>query len=445
MAITATFNQNLKLALETDRGVSPSGLKLGKQWWTGGRWFDIVTDGLPSIQDKNAIIFPAGHAGDRRINQQAPAQGRAWSEGDFSAPVVADWLAPILYGAMGAASTDMVPSFSAASLLLPAEIFSANKSFVLNNQPTNGGNFFRFELTGASVALNATISMSGIDTYGNGASELITVTSEGLVYSRTSWSSIGASGINIVAANGAGKVAVLGIQHFKHTFTAASVAPTFSFERSNNPTRGEASANNSFMNVGMVLRQMTLTNNAESNDGIFMASADFEGDPTGSSTTTTINSPSVMRIWPSWTQRIRRDNGTQWDVVQSFDLTHTTGNRVYRAAAGVRNPQGAFYGATEISGKVSILLNNELEFKKWDNASEIQLHSLWTSPWKTGASNMQISASIPCYIENATVEDSNGAWVLSADFRIVRNDNFAYAFSLLNGVPGTGIGLTTSI
>jgi len=456
MAITSTFNQSIKISVEVNqaaapawnRGVAPSagayatGLAahLGKQWAEGGMWHTLITDDLPSLQEQRAIIFPAGHAGDRRINQQRPVEGRTWSEGGISGPVIPDFLGPLLYAAMGGASTDMIPQASAPQLLRANEPLSADpKALVLNNQPESGGKILQFQLAGGIPA--GTISISGIDSYGNGASEQISFGSAQsiIAYTRTAWSSIAASGISITGAS-TGVVSVSAIKHWLHTFTVNSSAPTLAFERMNNPTAGEASANLSFMHTGMVLTNMTLTADSEAVDGIFMVSADFEGEPTGSSAETTLHSPSPLRIWPAWGLRVRRDNGTQWDVVQNCDLTVSTGNRNYRAAAGAQGPQGSFFGATEYTGNITILLNNELEYNKWKQASEIQMHWLWSSPWDLGASNMQLSASVPAFLEDVSVTDSNGAWALTGNFRVVRNDNFPFSFQLLDGVSGRSLG-----
>src|SRR3990167_9898925 len=115
----------------------------------------------------------------------------------------------------------------------------------------------------------------------------------------------------------------------------------------------------------------------------------------------------------------------------------TPANANYRAAAGVQGPQGSFFGATEYTGSIEILLTNEAEYKKWLNASEIQMHGLWDTPWKlAGSTNKQLSASIPAFLENVQVQDSDGKYILGGDFRVVRNDNFPFSFALTNGVPG---------
>jgi len=435
MPITSTFSLATKIAVETDYCSAPSGLKNGRLWSEGGRWFDVITDGLPSMQDNQSIIFPTGHAGDRRMNQQPPVQGRAWSEGDLSAPVVSDFLGVLLLGAMGAASTNMTPCSSAASLLV-AEPLTISKNLVLNNQPSDGGAILRFDVAGFD-GTGVTVSISGIDAGGNGASETIFGgLARGLMYSRTSWSSIAPSGI-LVSGASAGTVTIFGIRNFTHTFSNASVAPTLSMERQGVPTSGEASANLNHIHPGLVVKSLTLETNAEQTDGIFMVSADFEGAESGASTKTTLNGTSILKIWPSWTLKVRRDNGTAWDVVQNLSLNISTNNANYRAAAGTRSPQGVFFGGVEYTGSIEILANNELEYIRWKNASEIQLHVLWNTPWAMAGSTMQqLSASVPAYLENIQTQDSDGKWVLSGDIRAVRNDNFPFSFALRSGVPG---------
>lgn len=440
MAVTTTFNQALKIAVEIDRASAASGDKLGRSWWEGGRWFPVITDGLPSVQDNQAVIFPQGHAGDRRVNQQVPVVGRKWTEGDFAAPVVADFLGPLLYAAMGATSGNMTPTTTNASLLNNESLNSNPKSLVLVNQPSDSGAILRFDIKGDNKPAG-TVSICGIDSYGNGASELISFASPGLVYSRTSWSSIAASGIAISGVS-AGSVTIYGIQKFTHTFTSASVGPTLSFERIGNPTAGDASGNKNFIDPAMALKELTLENDSEAVDGIFKVSATFEGDPTGTSTATSLTGPSVLKIWPSWTLAVTRDNGTTWNTVTNISLTVADDSGNYRSAAGVQGPQGTKHGSQQYSGNITVLLNNEVEYVKWRNASQIRAHMLWSTPWLLHGTSvgMQLSASVPMYFESPQVQDSNGVYSFSGAFRVVRDDNFPMSFQLTNGVPGAAMG-----
>jgi len=446
VAILSTFNQALKVAVERDLASAPSGTKLGKMWSEGGRWFDVITEGLPTVQDTQAVIFPSGHAGDRRINQQVPVVGRQWSEGDFSAPIVADYLGVLLFAAMGTLSSTMQPSTSAGGSLLIAEpLAGTDKLLTLANQPSDGGAILRFDLTG--IQGPGKVTVNGIDAYGNGASETVSLTAAGLAYTRTSWSSVGASNLSVNGLS-AGTLTVIGIRNFVHTFTQASIAPTISMERIGNPTVGEASANKTFINPANVLKTLTLTIDSEKVDGLAMLQAGFEGDVSnGASTKTTINAPSMLRVWPSWDLQVTRAQGTAWNVVQNVSLTINTGNTNYRAAAGVQGPQGVFFGATEMTGNITILLNNELEYQHWRGASEIQMLWSMATPWKLAGSTVyKLAASVPAYFDKLSVNDSNGMFTLTGDYRVVRNDNFPFSFSLQNATPGAAYsGALTSI
>lgn len=446
-AITSTFLAGTKIAIEIDRSVAASGARNGKLWSEGGRWFDVITEGLPTIQDTQAVIFPAGHAGDRRINQQAPVVGRQWTEGDINAPIVADFMGVLWYAALGSLSTNMVPSggtAAAASLLTKTSLSNNGQITSLTNQPSDGGAILRIEVIG--IVGPGALAVCGIDAYGNGASETITLNGAGTMYSRTSFSSIGASGLSINGLS-AGTINITGIRDFVHTFTQASVAPTLTMERIGHPTAGEASANKAFLSPGLALKTLTITLDAEKVDGLGMVQASFEGDiSSAASTKTTINAPSMLKVWPTWALTVTRDQGTTWNVVQSVALTINTGNTNYRAAAGVQGPQGTFFGAEEYTGNISILCNNELEFNKWRGASEIQMLWNMATPWKLAGSTVYaMNASVPAYLDKIQESDANGMYALTGDFRVVRNDNFPMQVSLVNGTPGQALTLLTSV
>ena len=410
----------------------------GGPWWGGGRWFDVITDGLPTLQDTQAVIFPSGHAGKRPRNQQSPVVGRKWSEGDLSAPVTADFLGALLYGAMGGISSNQVPS-TAPSLLNnePLNVVTV-KSLVLGTQPDGGGNILRFDLKGQDNTQSGTISISGIDAYGNGASELISFASAGLHYSRTSWSSIGASGIAISGVS-AGSVTIFGIKNFQHTFFSASSAPTLAIERIATPTAGN-SASKSHLHVGMSVRKLTMEIPAEAVDGIFKIGADFEGDITATCNSTSLNAASPLRIWPSWTMRATRDNGTNWYVVKNATLNIDAGGKNYRAGAGTQGPQGKFNGPQEITGTMSIILDSELEYIRWQGASQMLLYMRLNTDWKLNSiasQNYELGASLPMYFEKLAVGDDADMFSLNVDVRTVNDANWGIGqFKLFNGTPG---------
>ena len=445
MTISATFNQGNFIALEIDRGSAPSGGQLvgaGSMWWTGGRRIPIVTEELPDFQDQQGTVFPVGHAGHRAINQQEPVVGRQWSEGGFNGAVVPDMFAALMYGALGGISSNMVPS-GAPSLLVAEPINTDSKALVLAVQPSSGGNYLRMEVLstgGVPSAVTGAVTVCGIDSMGNGASETLSVRTAGLYYFRTAFSAIGASSIRASGLSGA-SLTFYGVRHYIHTFTTASSAPTFTFERRGNPTAGNATsvANT---HVGATVAELNLTNNGVEPDGILMAEAQFQGDPTVSCVASSKISSSPLKIMPAWTLRITRDGGTQYNRAKEFNLNIATGNRNTFTTAGSQAPGGTLIGPLEVTGNMTFHLEDEFEYNRWRGASKMTVYARWYSPWVMQATgtpqNMEIGASIPLYFETFEIEDDDGAFGVSADFRAIHSDDYLgpLQVQLISGFPG---------
>lgn len=196
----ATFSTGLKVAIESSYSVAPNS-STNSGYWQGGRWFDITTDGLPDLDDRQATIFPQGQAGKRAMNNRRPVIGRKWSDGSFNYEITSDFFPVIAYAGMGSLSSNMIPSTQFELLAEEPVAGGASKLLVLADQPSDGGALLRFYLTGTSVG--GWFSVSGIDSYGNGASEVISFSSAGSFWTRTSFSAIGASGISVWSDNAA--------------------------------------------------------------------------------------------------------------------------------------------------------------------------------------------------------------------------------------------------
>lgn len=434
----ASFKTGLKIAIEESLSVAPGGSTNGG-WWQGGRWFDITTDGFPSLQDQKAIIFPSGQAGLRALNNRAPVVGRTWSEGGFSYPITEDFLGAILYGALGSLSTNRVDGTDFDLLVDEPLEGGVEKLLVLTSQPSDGGAILRFLIDGASAG--GTISISGIDSHGNPASEVISFGSAGSFYTRTSFSSIGASGISINGEHGGEQVTVNGIQYWEHIFTFNNTSnPSFAIERHGDPTAGAASKTK--MHLGMVVTNTTFTNPASQEDGLFMGEVEFVGDPTATCNATSLNATSAMKVWPAWTQAMTK-NGTQWYKATNFTMQINAGNRNYMTAAGTQNPQGRVYLGQEVTGSFDMLVDSEEEYNDWAGASSMQMVSTWTSPWKlTSSQNQQLIASLTqTYLESIDASDDDGIFSLSGDYRTINDANNGIGkFVLRNGVPGIAYG-----
>lgn len=426
-----SFNIGLKVARENTYSVAPNASTNGG-YWQGGRWIDVSANQLPSLQDQQATIFPSGHAGRRAMNNRVPVVGRKWSGGGFPFDFTADVVPLMLIGALGSVSSNMVPSTDYA-LLAASEITQGGQTMALTTQPSDGGAILFFHIENASA--NGVISLSGIDAAGNGASELITFSSAGSLYSRTSFSSLG--NFSVSATQNGASVTVYGIKYFEHTITANNTSsPSFSIEALGDPTAGAASI--ARLHTGMVVRSVTLNSPAEQRDGVFTGNVEFEGNPTATCTATSLNSVSPIKIWPAWGQAITK-NGNNWYKATNFSLTVTGGNRNYRAAAGAQNPQGAFYGGQEVTGSFEILVDTEEEYNEWRGASGITLVSTWTSPWLMNTGQyQQFIASMVAYLDDPSRGEAEQAITYSSDFRTVEDANLGIVkFYVINNIPSS--------
>lgn len=436
MAPIATFETGLKIAKETANGAAPGG-STNAHWFQGGMWVPLTTEGLPSLQTRQAVIFAAGAAGNRNVNSRAPVMGRRWSDGGFSFPVTQDFISLLFYGALGTASTNEVPSTD-AELASGTPLMDNTACVVdLSAQPSDGGAILRFRITAGSAGMDGggTISISGIDADGRGASEVISFGSAGSFYSRNSYSAIGPSSITITAPAD-GVCHLTGVKHWTHTFTTGPSNPTFSIERQGDPTAGATSR--SHMHTCMVVQELTLNTPAAQRDGLFTGNVTFEGNFPATCDATSKMAASSVEVWPAWGLSITRDSSA-WNKAENATLTINSGNRNYRAAAGVQTPQGTFFGPREVTGSFDILVDDEGEFNRWLGASSHQLVFNWDTPHRlTSVQNQAISASMgSVYLENVEIGDSDDAFSLSADFRSIEDaDTGTLKVQVISGTPG---------
>lgn len=437
----ATFSTGLKVAIEESYSVAPAGSN-NAGYWQGGLWFDITTDGLPDMDDRQATIFPQGQAGKRAMNNRAPVVGRKWSDGSFNFEVTSDFFPVIAYAGMGSLSSNMVPSTQFELLADEPIAADTSNSLVLTEQPSDGGAILRFWVDTTSAG--GWISVSGIDSHGNGASEVISFGSGGSFWTRTSFSAIGASSIQVYSGNTA-NITVQGVKYYEHIVSVNETSnPSMSIERHGDPTAGATSR--SRMYTGMVVQDFSLNTPAEARDGLVTGAVTLEGNPTATCLATSLNSVSAVDVWPSWTLSFTRE-GTAYDQVVNFSMDYTAGNRNYRSATGSQNPQGAVYLGQELTGSIDILLSDETEYNRWQGASSNNLVAKWNSPWKlTSTENQLIYASMTqLYFEDLSKNDADGLLQLTGDFRTINDaNNGLLKFLFRNTVPGIAYGNTVS-
>lgn len=439
-----TFDQGLMVAVETDqRGEAPSGNNAF--WFQGGNWFSIVTDGLPSLYDQQALIFPVGHAGKRSMNQMPPVPGRKWSAGDITAIATAEWLGQFLYGVLGSASHNTVPS-TVPVLMATSAIEADGQTFTLTSQPSDGGAILQIpvDYTGLTTA-SGRLTVAGTDSEGNAASEILSWDAGSpVLYTRTSFSAVTGITINSAQALG-GSIAVNGIKNFIHDIVPASVNPTFSIERLGDPSAGAASK--SFIHTGMGIQSMSIDSPAATRDGVITVSSTWEGDPTATCTAKGIQEASSVRLWPAWILNVSRDNAIYLNPTDhSMELN--SGVRNYRSAAGVQNPQGTFFGGREMTQSIALLLDNESEFNRWRGASKQNLALVWTTPWilSTGNNVKMEASATDTYIENVSTGDDDDAFIYNADMRNLANAaTDVVSIRLTDNIPPNAYGASTII
>lgn len=437
------FSQGLLVAVETDqRGEAPSGNNAF--WFQGGTWVQVVTQDLPSLYDRQELIFPAGHAGKRDMNNQPPVQGRRWGDGGFNVVVTSEFVGHLLFAALGAASHNTVPS-TVSTLMASSSIEADGQQFTLTAQPSDSGARIQINLEGVAGSGNLTIA--GTNSENIAASETISFDAvPTTLYSRTSFSAITGIDLNsIETASAAASVAVNGISYFEHTFTPATTNPTFSIERIGDPAAGAASK--SFIHVGMVMQDMTMNNPAEARDGVISVEGNWEGDPSVTCNAKAIQEASSIKIWPAWILSLTRDNAV-YNRATNAAFTVGAGNRNYRSAAGVQTPQGSFFGERELTGAIDLLLADETEFNRWRGASKQAFRMIWNSPWPlTGTVNEKLESSmVNAYLENIDTGENDGMFTYSADFRMVVDATDGVgSFKLTNGIPAEAYGGSTTI
>jgi hypothetical protein len=431
----STFNIGLQIAKEDSYSVAPNS-SANRFWWQGGRWIPITTTGTPDLTDRQATIFPEGRAGSRARYNRRPVVGRRWSDGDFGFDLTMDFMPLIAYGALGSLSSNAVPSTNGASMLEVEPIPAAtSKSVVLANQPGDGGALLQMYVGGTSVG--GWVTVTGVDADGFGASETVSFTSAGSLYTRTSFSAIGASSITAWSDNVA-TISINGFQYHEHTAYVNNTSnPSFSIQRYGDPTAGATSKIR--LLPGMVITEFELNTPAEARDGLVTGTVSFEGNPTTTCNASNIPSVSPIRVWPAWVLSVTRA-GVSFTKALDFSFKVTAGNRNYRTAAGTQNPQGAVYLSNMVDGSMRLLLDSEEEYNYWRGASSNNFVASWNSPYRLNTNNFQqmVASMNQLYFSDVSQGEDADLQILETDFQnIVDSDNGILKMYFKNNIPGS--------
>jgi hypothetical protein len=429
----STFNIGLAIAREDVYGVAPS-LSANPYYWQGGPWVPITVSGTPDLWDRQATIFPEGRAGSRARYNRRPVVGRRWSDGDFSFDVTMDFLPLIVYGALGSMSSNSVPSTNGASMLELEPVAAAtSKSIVLVNQPGDGGAILQIYV--GSTSAPGWVNVQGVDSDGFSASEIISFTSSGSLYTRTSFSAIGASSITAWSDNDA-TISINGIKYFQHIVSVnGSSNPTFSIQSMGDPSAGATSRMRVF--GGMLVTEFELSTPAEARDGLITGSVSWEGRPTATCDLTDLPAVSAVRVWPAWTLSLTRDS-VPFEKALDLTLSYTAGNRNYRTAVNQQGPQGAFFGSNMLEGSMRLLFNDESEYEVWSGASSNRMVATWTSPYKlsTGVFQKMTASLTELYYSEVSRGEDSDMQILEVDVQSINSaEDGILKMEFLNNIP----------
>lgn len=433
-----TFGLGAMLAKEDTYGVAPQN-STNHLYAQGGRWIPLVTSDPISITTMQETIFPAGHSGLRSRNNRPPVKGRRWSAGDANFDFTMDLFGAFAYGALGSASVNMVPSTQFELVPETAIVGGSAQNIIPTDQPSDGGAILRIYLDGSSTPIGK-VEVKGTNANGQSASEIIGFNQSGSLYTRTSFSAI--SSVDVESDSDT-NITIQGIQYWDYTITQhATSNPTWSVEKHGDPMSGAASR--SFMYTGMVVQNFGIQIPAEARDGIITGNITMEGNPsTNTCIATTLPSVSAIQVVPAWSAKVSR-NGEDYFRVLNFDLTIDTANRNWRTAAGVQNPQGAFFGSQAVEGTIEILAQDELEFNQWLDAESSNFTLLIDTPTKlTSTVNQQITASLTrTYLEQPSIGESDEAVTASFGFKTVHSDaHEIISIGMKSQVPPSAYGL----
>ena len=437
---SAPYFPFFKIAAEASYGVVPVNFPSGSPWYVGGRWQLAIPEKGSEYRDGQEMIFPRSGVDERIRNRVNPVIGRRWSEGTLTFPFTIELAELLFAGLWGPPDTQAL--VGAGSLLVNEPINESPKSLVLTAQPGTG-RVLRFELKGTGNP--GTIGVSGIDAYGNPASETISFSSGGLFNSRNVYQAIGASSLAVSGILN-GSLTVLGIRR-THFTSGIGLPTTLTIEQAGLPDVGSNSS--SFYYTGVVVKELRLRNDAEAPDGLLKIEADMEGR---FSVTCPVSNPqdnaSMHLVWPAWSMQARRDDA-DWNKVANADLRFMSENRNYRPAADSQAPQEILAGAIAVEGDLEVIVDNDDERLRWLGGSSTKLEFNWSAPWKTTNTTQQTMIITLASARHETytlgIED-NGQYRLQSHIRAVINTASGGADDLLLTVttplPTTALGLT---
>lgn len=336
-------------------------------------WRDVpVIPGSIRIQPTEEQIFAQFAAGKRAMNQQAPVPGAYAVGGSFEMPLFIELIDPFILGVLGSDSRVE----TAGSAALASEAFATVAT--LDTQP-DGTEQFKFVIASSTAAAGAAINIiqSAVTV------ETITIgdnagTVDGNYYSKGAYDgSVNAITLSIEGTVTDGMVTVSGVDYVTTEFTLGTTNPSYKIEEAGQPR----SASNSGFYTGVVFPTLQWIYDRTALDGLVTVTAALLSQFVVDATAGTFANDPANFYHPlgGWTASLTLA-GSPYEKVQSADYTIGGMTALFPISSGNQDPSGATYGASEMSGTITILSEDATEWGIYVGQTVSNIHLTYTSP-----------------------------------------------------------------
>ena len=348
-------------------------------WNIGGNgggatgWRDVpVIPGSIRINPTEEQIFAQYAAGKRAMNQQAPVPGAYSVEGSFEMPLFIELIDPFILAVLG--SDSRVETAGSAALASTAFASVAT----LDTQP-DGTEQLKFVIASSTDASAAAINIiqNAVTvetiTIGTSASSV-----DGNYYSKGAYD--GSTDTITFTVDGTvtlGMVVVSGVDFVTTTFTLGTTNPSYKIEEAGQPR----SASNSGFYTGVVVPTLQWVYDRTALDGLITVTAAMMSQfVTDAAAGTFANDPAnFYHPLGGWTASLTL-GGSAYEKVQSADYTIGGMTALFPISSGNQDPSGATYGASEMSGTLTILPEDATEWAIYVGQTVSDIHLTYTSP-----------------------------------------------------------------
>jgi hypothetical protein len=348
-------------------------------WNIGGNgggatgWRDVpVIPGSIRINPVETQIFTQYAAGKRAMNQQPPVPGAYEVTGSFETPLYIELIDPFIEGVLGSVSRVE----TAGSAALASTAFA---SVATLDTQSNGTEQFKFVISSSTAASGAAFNIiqSGATvetiTIGTSASSV-----DGTYYSKGAYDgTTNAITFSVDGTVTAGTVVVSGVDYVTTTFTLGTTNPSYKIEEGGQPRSGT----NSGFYTGTVFPTLQWAYDRTALEGLVTVTAALASQFVADTTAGTFANDPANYYHPvgGWTASLLR-GGAAYEKVQSADYTIGGMTALFPISSGNQDASGATYGASEMTGTLTILPEDATEWGYYVGQTVSDIHLTYTSP-----------------------------------------------------------------